>query len=87
MENYDVMGTFTYLITPEVRKSLGFKGKVFVEVDAQWSTNYYFTAFTVSDLFYKITDGIAQLNEQSPSHIQNFIYESYIVIEDPKQPK
>ena len=36
---------------------------------------------TVSDKFYKLSDGISQLNKAEPSQIQNYIYESFIVVD------
>ncbi len=35
---------------------------------------------TVSDRFYKLSEGVAQLNRAEPKEIQNYIYESFIVV-------
>lgn len=34
----------------------------------------------MSDRFYQMTDGLSQLNRAEPGQVQNYIYESYIVI-------
>lgn len=36
---------------------------------------------TVSDKFYKLSDGIAQLNKAELNQIQNYIYESFIFVD------
>ncbi len=46
-----------------------------------WSSNYYLYTMTVPDKFYKLSDGIAQLNRAEPNQIQNYIYESFIVMD------
>ncbi len=62
MDNYDIQGTFSYLITPEIRKKYNYTGTIYIQVSTYWSSNYYLYAFTVGNNFYKITDGISQLN-------------------------
>lgn len=55
MDNYDIQGTFSYLLTPEIRKLNNFTGKVYIEVKSFWSSNYYLYTMTVSDRFYKLS--------------------------------
>lgn len=62
MDNYDVQGTFSYLITPEVRKKYNFTGIIYIEVHSFWTSNFYLYSFTMSDKFYQMTDGLSQLN-------------------------
>ena len=81
MDNYDIQGTFSYLLTPEIRKLNNFTGKVYIEVKSFWSSNYYLYTMTVSDRFYKLSQGVAQLNRAEPQQIQNYIYESFIVVD------
>jgi hypothetical protein len=50
-------------------------------VKSLWSSNYYLYTMTVPDKFYKLSDGIAQLNRAEPNQIQNYIYESFIVMD------
>lgn len=81
LDNYDVQGTFSYLITPEVRKKFNFTGKIYIQVHSYWTSNFYLYAYTMSDRFYQMTDGLSQLNRAEPGQVQNYIYESYIVID------
>ena len=80
MDNYDIEGTFSYLLTPEIRAKNNFTGTLYIQVNSFWSSNYFLYAMTVSDKFYKITDGISQLNRAQPEQVQNYIYESFIVV-------
>lgn len=82
LDNYDIQGTFSYLITPDIRKKYNFTGPIYIQVHSFWTSNYYLYTFAVSDKYYKITDGISQLNRVEPGHVQNYIYEAYLLIDE-----
>lgn len=62
LQNYDIQGTFSYLITPEVRTKYNFTGKIYIQVHSWWASNFYINTLTMSNRFYKMFDGLAQLN-------------------------
>lgn len=80
MDNYDLQGIFSYLITPEVRQKMNFTGSIYIQVKSFWTSNYYINSFTVPSNFYKISDGVSQLNRADPGQIQNYVYESYVML-------
>lgn len=66
LDNYDIQGTFSYLVTPEIRKKNNFTGIIYIQVSSYWTSNYYLFSFAASDKYSKLSDGVSQLNRAEP---------------------